>query len=99
MGNSHARFVHHYTHTPECDTYTYTRSNKWGAVESRHTVAAANQPVRSMITFSDGHGYATTFHRRGPDADNFEDYGRGGPRDRFYEGDYHHLDELRGHLW
>jgi len=84
-------FVHHLTQTPCSITYVYTRSNGLGAVESRHTIASPSMGVRSMITFSDGRGYATTRHLRGCVANNFKDYETDGPADGFNQGDYSYL--------
>jgi hypothetical protein len=88
-------FTNHYTETPHSATYTYTRSNRFGAVESRHTITSPDQKVRSMITFSDGHGYVVSLHRRGCLANNLADYYTGPPQDGFYEGDYGHLVDSR----
>uniref|UniRef100_A0A6C0ERK1 Uncharacterized protein n=1 Tax=viral metagenome TaxID=1070528 RepID=A0A6C0ERK1_9ZZZZ len=88
-------FTNHYTETPHSATYTYTRSNRFGAVESRHTIASPDQKVRSMITFSDGHGYVVSLHRRGCLANNLADYYTGAPQDGFYEGNYGHLVDSR----
>ena len=95
MGPIQSHFVHHYTETPYSATYTYTRSNRFGAVESRHTLATPDRAVRSMITFSDGHGYVVSLHRRGCLANNLMDYETGEPADGFNDGDYSHLLDTR----
>jgi hypothetical protein len=91
MGPVQSHFTHHYTETPHSATYTYSRSNRFGAVESRHTLASPDKAVRSMITFSDGHGYVVSLHRRGCLANNLADYEGDGPVDGFNEGDYSYL--------
>jgi len=95
MGPVQSHFTHHYTETPHSATYTYTRSNRFGAVESRHTMASPDLSVRSMITFSDGHGNVITQHRRGCLANNIPDYGVGAPIDGFNDGCYSHLFDHR----
>lgn len=95
MGLLHSHFVDHFIETPCSTTYTYSRSNRFGAVESRHTLATPDRAVRSMITFSDGHGYVVSLHRRGCLANNLEEYYTGGPRDGFNDGDYSHLLDTR----
>jgi len=96
MGPVQSHFTHHYTETPHSATYTYTRSNRFGAVESRHTMASPNLAVRSMTTFSDGHGFVVSQHRRGCLANNFSEYDAGTPpADGFYAGDYSHLYDNR----
>ena len=89
MGNQ-SLFVHHTTALPSGTTYTYTRSNRFGAVESRHTTVS-KYGVISNINFSDGHGYVDVIKLRGDHANNSNDYENGGPVDGFYEGDYNHL--------
>lgn len=90
MGPTQSLFVHHMTEVPTGTTYTYTRSNRFGAVESRHTTRS-NHGVKSLINFSDGHGHIDILHYRGDIADNLNDYYSGGPSDKFNEGDYSHL--------
>jgi hypothetical protein len=90
MGPTQSLFVHHMTNTPNGATYTYTRSNRFGAVESRHTIFS-NYGVKSTISFSDGHGHVDFLQHRGENANNLHDYYNGGPKDGFYEGDYSHI--------
>lgn len=91
MGPIQSQFVHHMTDMPTGVTYIYTRSNKFGAVESRRTTVSQKFGAESTITFSDGHGYLTSIKCRGSSANNLEDYYSGGPKDGFNEGDYSHL--------
>jgi hypothetical protein len=92
MGPVQSHFTHHLTQTPCSTTYVYTRSNGLGAVESRHTIASPKEGVRSMITFSDGRGFAITVTCRGCIANNFADCDNAtGPQDGFNRGDYSHL--------
>jgi len=91
MGPIQSQFVHHMTDLPSGTTYIYTRSNRFGAVESRRTTFSPQFGAESTITFSDGHGYLTSVKSRGSSANNLEDYYSGGPKDGFNEGDYSHL--------
>jgi hypothetical protein len=91
MGGNHSHFTHHMTHLPDSTTYIYTRSNKFGAVESRRTVTWPNRPVSSTITFSNGRGYTAIIQYKGCVANNLQDYHTDGPVDTFFEGDYSYL--------
>ena len=90
MGPVNSLFVHNMTGIPTSTTYTYTRSNRFGAVETRHTILSAHG-VKSSISFSDGHGHVDLLQYRGESADNSKDYYTGGPKDGFNEGDYSYL--------
>jgi hypothetical protein len=90
MGGNQSLFTHHLTNTPSSTTYIYTRSNRFGAVESRRTVVS-NYGITSTINFSDGMGYVDFLTYRGNRANNLSDYSQGGPQDGFNDGDYSHL--------
>ena len=90
MGHTQSHFVQQMTTLPSGTTYTYTRSNRFGAVETRHTTVT-DHGVRSNISFSDGRGYVDFLRYRGNRANNLNDYYTGGPRDGFNEGDYSYL--------
>lgn len=90
MGGNQSQFIHHKTNMPWGTTYIYTRSNKFGAVESRRTFLS-KYGVTSTISFSDGHGYIDFVKKTGSDANNLDDYSSGGPKDGFNEGDYSYL--------
>lgn len=93
MGPTQSLFVHNLTNMSNNITYTYTRSNRFGAVETRHTTSNSNG-VKSSISFSDGHGHVDFLQNRGENANNLKDYYTGGPKDGFNEGDYSHLSSL-----
>ena len=95
MGPVNSLFVHNMSGVPTCTTYTYTRSNRFGAVETRHTTLSTHG-IKSSISFSDGHGHVDFLQYRGADADNSNDYYNGGPQDGFDEGDYSHLYKSTG---
>lgn len=90
MGPVNSLFTNHVIELPTATTYTYTRSNKFGAVETRHTSVSIHG-TKSSISFSDGHGHVDFLQYRGASANNLSDYYEGGPRDGFNEGDYSHL--------
>jgi hypothetical protein len=90
MGPVNSLFVHNISGVPTSTTYTYTRSNRFGAVETRHTTLSAHG-VKSSISFSDGHGHVDFLQYRGDSANNSNDYYTGGPQDGFNEGDYSYL--------
>jgi prepilin-type processing-associated H-X9-DG protein len=90
MGPANSLFIHHITSLPSATTYTYTRSNRFGAVETRHTTISRHG-VKSAISFCDGHGYVDFIQYRGAVANNLKDYANGGPKDGFNEGDYSYL--------
>ena len=90
MGPTQSLFVHNMTNTPNSSTYTYTRSNRFGAVETRHTMFSS-YGIKSSISFSDGHGHVDFLQHRGELANNLQDFYSGGPKDGFNEGDYSHL--------
>ena len=70
-------------------SYTYTRTNAFGANESRVTTKNLHTgEIRSLITFSDGRGRLQSIPLEGCRADNFADYQMGGPNDGFMQGDY-----------
>jgi len=95
MGPVNSLFVHNMSGVPTCTTYTYTRSNRFGAVETRHT-SISRHGIKSSISFSDGHGHVDFLQYRGAEADNSNDYYNGGPQDGFDEGDYSHLYKSTG---
>ena len=90
MGGNQSQFIHHKTDMPWGTTYIYTRSNKFGAVESRRTFVS-KYGVASTISFSDGRGYMDFVKKTGSNANNLDDYVSGGPKDGFNEGDYSYL--------
>ena len=95
MGPVNSLFTNHMIELPTATTYTYTRSNKFGAVETRHT-SISRHGTKSSISFSDGHGHVDFLQYRGDSANNLRDYYEGGPRDGFDEGDYSHLYKSTG---
>jgi len=90
MGSSQSLFTHQITELPTGVTYTYTRSNRFGAVETRHTIVS-NYGIRSSVSFSDGRGYVDFLQYRGDSANNLNDYYTYGPQDGFNDGNYSHL--------
>ena len=94
MGGNRSQFIHHKTGTPGNITYMYTRSNKFGAVESRCTTTSSKYGVVSTVVFSDGHGHVDNVRYIGNCcANNFDDYNNDniGPDDGFNKGDYSYL--------
>jgi hypothetical protein len=106
MGGHYSQFIQHQESSPLGTTYIYTRSNRFGAVETRRTVVSNRGfdcrfdcrsddndgiPVTSTVSFSDGRGYVDFVRYRGCSANNLSDYTSGGPNDGFNAGDYSYL--------